>query len=230
MFDPFSLALVAAALAGTAWANRRGGLVPAGPAKQAAAAARPGRAAAAAQLAEGAAAAAAATGIPWLLQIGTAQGLLESGWGRATPGNNWFGIKGTGPAGSVTVKTREEFKPGEISHIRAAFRAYHNAGESVQDWARFLQGPRYRPALAMRNPAAAALWIWAQGYATAGRYVQALSATSRAAATTLGRPELAFTLSPAQATLAEQLRARPAGMARRSAATELLAAGKWPMN
>jgi hypothetical protein len=144
------------------------------------------------------------------------------------PGNNWFGIKGAGPLGSVEVPTREEFEPGKVSRIRAKFRAYPNAAASVADWARFVTRGRYAPATKMRDPAAAALWIWAMGYATAGRYVPVLAATARSAAALIGDPGVGFTLSPAQAILARNLQQLKAGRPRRAAAVALLEANKWP--
>lgn len=165
-------------------------------------------------------------GTPQLLPLALAQAMLESGWGRATPGNNYYGIKGTGPAGSVTVPTREEFQPGQITRIRAAFRAYNNAAESVADWLRFVTGGRYTPARQM-SPIAAALWVWAAGYATASRYVPALVATSRRIAAAAGRPDLALQMTSGQADLAAALGALPPGQ-RRAAALQLYKAGKWP--
>lgn len=216
------LPIAAAALAILALARRKPSPAP----PQGAAAAK--RRAAAHALAPQAAAAARQLGLPWLAQLGLAQGLLETGWGRAVPGNNWFGIKGVGPAGSVEVPTREEFTPGQVSRIRAKFRAYPTAAASVADWAQFVTRGRYAPATRMRSPAAAALWIWAMGYATAGRYVPALAATARSAAALVGDPELGFTLSPAQAILARNLQQLKAGKPRRAAAVELLARNQWP--
>ncbi|QIC05531.1 glucosaminidase domain-containing protein [Brevibacillus sp. 7WMA2] len=49
------------------------------------------------------------TGIPASLTI--AQGILESGWGASeltVNANNWFGIKGVGPAGSYERDSSEE--------------------------------------------------------------------------------------------------------------------------
>lgn len=63
------------------------------------------------------------------------QAALESGWGNSgltVKANNLFGIKGSGPAGSITVQTTE-YVNGRAIKVAAAFRAYNNWGESVAD-------------------------------------------------------------------------------------------------
>ena len=52
--------------------------------------------------------------------------------------NNLFGIKGTGPAGSVNMKTGEQTKSGESYTIRAGFRVYYTYTESIEDRADLL--------------------------------------------------------------------------------------------
>ena len=52
--------------------------------------------------------------------------------------NNLFGIKGTGPAGSVNMKTGEQTKSGESYTIRAGFRVYHTYTEAIDDRAELL--------------------------------------------------------------------------------------------
>lgn len=186
----------------------------------------PARARAVQTIAPAADAATRAAGAPGLLPLAIAQAMLESGWGRATPGNNWYGIKGNGPAGTVNVPTREEFRPGEISRIRANFRAYSDATQSVADWLRFVTGGRYAPARDM-SPGGAALWIWANGYATATHYVDALARTANTVARATGLPHLAIELTPAQRQVALALSALPA-RDRRAVALKMRQEGTWP--
>lgn len=160
-----------------------------------------------------------------LLPLAVAQAMLETGYGRAVPGQNWYGIKGRGPAGVVNVPTREEFAPGVVTRLRANFRAYNSAADSVRDYLRFITSGQYAPAAKM-SPGGAALWIWAMGYATASNYPAALAAVSASSAKLAGNPALRFTLSSAQATLAAELRRLPAGRARRAAAHARR--GQWP--
>ncbi|MCG0239596.1 MAG: glucosaminidase domain-containing protein [Firmicutes bacterium] len=90
-------------------------------------------------------------GIPW--QVQAAQWALESGWGGKLPTDvetgrqsyNLFGIKGTGPAGSVRAWTWE-YKGGRQVRVLAEFRAYHSPLESIEDHARVLNEERYAAA------------------------------------------------------------------------------------
>ena len=76
-----------------------------------------------------------------------AQIIGESGFGRYGPGGesgqglsqlayvykNLFGIKGTGPAGSVNMVTGEQTSNGDDFTITAGFRVYHNYTECIND-------------------------------------------------------------------------------------------------
>lgn len=53
--------------------------------------------------------------------------------------NNLFGIKGTGPAGSVSMRTGEETSSGERYTIQAGFRVYHTYTEAIEDRAKLLK-------------------------------------------------------------------------------------------
>ncbi|UQZ36516.1 mannosyl-glycoprotein endo-beta-N-acetylglucosamidase [Paenibacillus sp. PK3_47] len=71
-----------------------------------------------------------------------AQAALESAWGSSgltVKANNLFGIKGSGPAGSVTMQTTEYVR-GKAVQVPAAFRAYHNWGQSVADHSALITG------------------------------------------------------------------------------------------
>ena len=82
-----------------------------------------------------------------------AQVIQESGFGKYGPYgekgqglsylafqyNNLFGVKGTGPAGSVQMKTGEETEEGKSYTIRAGFRMYHTYSESMEDRAKLLK-------------------------------------------------------------------------------------------
>ncbi|MCC7344040.1 MAG: glycoside hydrolase family 73 protein [Deltaproteobacteria bacterium] len=85
-------------------------------------------------------AAQALTGVP--ASVSLAQAALESGWGRHAPGHNFFGIKGTGPAGSQRLATRE-FRDGALVRTHAKFRRYHDPLESFLDHARVIAEGRY---------------------------------------------------------------------------------------
>jgi hypothetical protein len=90
------------------------------------------------QIAPGAFAAQQRYGVPASVTI--AQAIDESDWGRsslAVQDHNLFGIKGTGPAGSVALPT-QEYVNGRWETINASFRVYHNIAESISDHAELL--------------------------------------------------------------------------------------------
>jgi flagellum-specific peptidoglycan hydrolase FlgJ len=82
-------------------------------------------------------------GVPAAVTI--AQAIEESAWGRsslAAQYHNLFGIKGTGPAGSVSMPTAE-FSGGRWVTVEAQFRVYHNDAESIADHAALLATSGY---------------------------------------------------------------------------------------
>lgn len=116
-------------------------------------------------------AAQALTGVP--ASVSLAQAALESGWGKHAPGNNFFGIKGTGPAGSQFLSTWE-FRRGAMVRTQAKFRRYHDPLESFIDHARVISEGRYlRHAMQHKNDARAFIHALQSGrykYATDPRY------------------------------------------------------------
>ncbi len=117
-----------------------------------------------------------ATGVPASVTI--AQAILESGWGRSAltrQANNYFGIKGVGPAGSVTMRTREVLN-GRETYVNAQFRKYNSAAESFADHAQFfIRNSRYATAMRHTNDAFRfAAEIHRAGYATDPQYTNLL--------------------------------------------------------
>ncbi len=119
----------------------------------------------------------ARTGMSAALQV--AQAILETGWGQSVPVDkytgqpsyNLFGIKGEGPAGSITSNTWEEYN-GVVYRVDARFRAYHNPAESWEDHKRFLlTGSRYEPFRAVMHDSILGAWALKRaGYATDSQY------------------------------------------------------------
>ncbi len=117
------------------------------------------------------------TGMSAALQ--TAQAILETGWGQSVPvdkysgtlSNNLFGIKGTGPNGSVTSNTWEVYN-GVSYRVDAAFRAYNNVGESWDDRnSLLLTASRYEPFRAVMYDSTLGAWaVKRAGYATDPQY------------------------------------------------------------
>ncbi|MGQ7886871.1 glycoside hydrolase family 73 protein [Paenibacillus sp. WC2504] len=106
-----------------------------------------------------------------LASITIAQAALESAWGLSAPGNNLFGIKGSG-----TTQTTKEFINGEWVTINAGFRSYQDWFGSIADHSKFLlENSRYRNAgffdqCCAMDYAGAAKTLQAAGYATDPQY------------------------------------------------------------
>nr|WP_285854640.1 glucosaminidase domain-containing protein [Brevibacillus borstelensis] len=121
------------------------------------------------------------TRVPASLTI--AQAILESNWGKSgltQQGNNLFGIKGTGPAGSVSMPTTE-YVSGKPVKVNANFRKYNSWAESIADHsALILKGTRDKPTryhgVLGADYKTACIEIWKGGYATDPAYPQKLIA------------------------------------------------------
>jgi flagellum-specific peptidoglycan hydrolase FlgJ len=91
-------------------------------------------------------------GIPAAVTI--AQAIDESAWGQsqlATQDHNLFGIKGTGPAGSV-VRPTQEYQNGQQVSVNAPFRVYSSVAQSIGDHTLLLAtGSSYKQAMADRR-------------------------------------------------------------------------------
>lgn len=77
-------------------------------------------------------------GVP--ASVTLAQDALESGWAKSPIGGfNIFGIKGSGPAGKVNVRTKE-FEKGKWITINANFAKYNNFQEAVMNHGKVFHG------------------------------------------------------------------------------------------
>jgi nucleoid-associated protein YgaU len=69
-------------------------------------------------------------GIPEVqARLAATQAALETNYGKSAPGNNYFGIKGSGQ----TLKTKEASN-GALTAINDSFRTYPDLAGSVQGW------------------------------------------------------------------------------------------------
>ncbi len=115
-----------------------------------------------------------ATGIPAEVLIGMAAN--ETGFGKYAHGNNLFGIKGTGPAGSFNSQTWEDYGQGAVT-INDNFRAYHSPAESLLDFAKLVMtSPRYAGAMGQTSVEGFVGALKRGGYMTDPDYVQKINA------------------------------------------------------
>jgi hypothetical protein len=112
-----------------------------------------------------------------LASITLAQGALESAWGRSAPGNNLFGIKGSGQQ-----QTTKEFINGQWITIVDGFCVYDDWGGSIRDHSDFLtENHRYTKAgffeaCSRLDYVMAAKALQTAGYATDPQYAAKLIA------------------------------------------------------
>lgn len=105
-----------------------------------------------------------------LASVTIAQAILESGWGRFAPGNNLFGIKGSGQQ-----QATQEFINGKWLQIVDGFRVYESWYESIRDHSLLLAGnPRYTKVLNERDYRSASWGLLNAGYATDPQYADKL--------------------------------------------------------
>ena len=68
-----------------------------------------------------------------------AQAAIETGWGKSTPGNMYFGIKATPSwTGSTQLLWTTEYINGEKKRVQREFRAYSSALDSFLDYGKVI--------------------------------------------------------------------------------------------
>jgi lysozyme len=115
-------------------------------------------------------------GVP--ASVTLAQCILESAWGQsslAVKANNFFGIKSEGDGHYMSFPTHE-YESGRLEEVEADFEAYPDPRSCFVDHARLLaEAPRYAPAMAVKNDAAAfCAQLQACGYSTSPTYAEML--------------------------------------------------------
>ncbi|MFC1731647.1 glucosaminidase domain-containing protein [candidate division KSB1 bacterium] len=125
----------------------------------------------------------ASNGAVELAKFTLAQAALESGWGKSgltKDANNFFGVKGSGDAGSITKRTREVYG-GRETYVNAKFAKYSSPAESFKAHNKLLEKSRYtkkRQQLFgtsdMTKLSADQILeaTWKAGYATDPKYIQ----------------------------------------------------------
>lgn len=127
--------------------------------------------------------AAAAYGLP--AEVVLTQAGLESAWGSAAYGNNFFGIKANAAwTGQTQLLGTSEFVGGKYVRVKRAFRKYSTPEESFVDYCKFIVGNRrYSAAVARYKQSGDSEQycrdIAAAGYATAPDYATKLINTLR---------------------------------------------------
>lgn len=105
-----------------------------------------------------------------------AQACIESNWGLSSLGkryHNYFGMKcGSNWRGkSVNLSTKEEYTVGQLTNIKANFRAYDSMEEGVQGYFDFIGTKRYANLKLATSAQQYLEYIKNDGYATSSTYV-----------------------------------------------------------
>jgi flagellum-specific peptidoglycan hydrolase FlgJ len=105
-----------------------------------------------------------------LASVSIAQAILESAWGNSAPGNNLFGIKGSGQQ-----QPTSEFINGQWVRVIDGFRVYDSWLDSIRDHSRFLlENHRYAAVIGERDYRKACEALQRAGYATDPNYASKL--------------------------------------------------------
>lgn len=146
------------------------------------------------------------------------QWALESSYGRKDIGGyNYFGIKGSGPAGSTSARTNEEYQSGRVSRETAKFKKFNNPKECFEEYGGMLSSKdRYKYATqAFRNdPAKFIIWIWGRGYATDSQYPISIARTAKSIGLTIGRNDIGWDYTPEELDLIQRMAKLDAGKER----------------
>ena len=114
-----------------------------------------------------------------LPSVTIAQAILESGWGKASIGNNLFGIKVSKDWDGKTIEvvTHEEDEDGNSHKIVAEFKDYDSIIEGIGDHNELLNKDLYKPvkkACDNNDPFEACRQLQECGYATDHEYADTL--------------------------------------------------------
>lgn len=104
------------------------------------------------------------------------QAILESKWGKSLLASkyfNYFGLKcGSSWTGkSVNLKTKEEYKAGQLTTIKDNFRVYSSTVLGIKGYFEFIKNKRYSNLKTATNPRQYLEYIKADAYATDSKYV-----------------------------------------------------------
>lgn len=108
-----------------------------------------------------------------------AQAACESNWGKSglsATYHNYFGMKcGSKWAGKVAkLKTKEEYKQGQLTTIYAEFRAYDSIEDGIRGYFDFIQMQRYQNLKTATSPEQYIELLKQDGWATSFSYINTL--------------------------------------------------------
>jgi len=111
-----------------------------------------------------------------LASLTIAQAILESSWGKASIGNNIFGIKASPNwKGKTKTVNTHEYINGKKVAVDAEFRDYDSIEDSIKDHTRlFVRLDRYKAIIGEKDYKLATVFVQRAGYATDPNYSEKL--------------------------------------------------------
>lgn len=111
-----------------------------------------------------------------LASLTIAQAILESSWGKASIGNNIFGIKAnTAWKGKTKIVKTHEYIKGIKTAVDAMFRDYESIEDSIKDHTSlFVRLDRYKAIIGEKDYKLACVFVQKAGYATDPTYSEKL--------------------------------------------------------
>lgn len=117
-----------------------------------------------------------------IVSAAIAQACIESAYGTSSLGykyHNYFGMKAgkkwTG--GVVNLKTKEEYKVGQLTTIVDGFRTYPTMEEGLKGYYDFIAATRYANLKTAKNFHEYSTFLKNDGYATSSSYISTLDTT-----------------------------------------------------
>ena len=157
-------------------------------------------------------------------QVCVAQAALESGWGVAAPGYNYFGIKGKGTDGSQQFVS-SEILSGKKVVMKMTFAKYKDMSDGIAGYCKAMNtNPLFAPASKNfpNDPVKFITWLWASGYATAPNYILTIVGVMSVIYRATGNNDFNIIASPDMKKLVAKLKDAKAGSQRRQLAAKEL--------
>lgn len=156
-------------------------------------------------------------------QICIAQAALESGWGCAAPGFNFFGIKGSGSNGSQAFVSTEVLG-GKKVKLKMTFAKYKSMEDGIAGYCKAMNGNKlFAPGSKnfSNDPIKYITWLWSSGYATGPNYISCIIGILSLIYRVTGNEDFVIVNSTEMKSLIKKLKAASPGKRRNICAKEL---------
>lgn len=160
-------------------------------------------------------------------QVCVAQAALESGWGAKAGGYNYFGLKGSGTAGSSTFASTEYIggqKDAKTTKV-SKFAKFKNMEDGIRGYCIVLTSNKlFKPASVLypNDPGRFITWLWGKSYASGPNYPGMVISVMRTIYRATGDEAYNVYIDPELAKVINTLRTKTMGTQRWAATDKLL--------